>query len=121
MAKCLVLAAPRGQALAGEDGRRGTQVLQPAGPAVRCGEAEARPGPGDWRPLPPRAPMSRLTRRVPATCRREENPTPRRGPEWPLAGTGILWGPGRGRGVVAGARPGDARSHLAGSKIAFFR
>lgn len=28
----------------------------------------------------------------------------------------------RGRGeVVAGARPGDARSHLAGSKIAFFR
>lgn len=54
-------------------------------------------GPGDWRPLPPQAPMSRLTRRVPATCRREENPTPRRGPERPLAGTGVLWGPGPGK------------------------
>lgn len=51
-------------------------------------------GPGNWQPLPPRVPMSRLRRRVPATCRREENPTPRRLPERPLARTGVLWGPG---------------------------
>lgn len=71
-------------------------MLQPASPAVRArGQGEAGGGRG-WRPLPPRAPTSRLTRRVSATCRREENPTPRRGPERPLAGTGVLWGPGPG-------------------------
>lgn len=95
-AKCLVLAAPKSQVLGWgrwAPGHTGAAVC-----LSRCAVRRGRgaPRPGDWRPLPPRARMSKLTRRVPATCRREENPAPRRGPERPLAGTGVLWGPGPG-------------------------
>lgn len=97
----------------------GTQVLQPARPAVRCREAQTR-GTGGPSLRAFRCPGSGDASVLPVGEKKTQPLGASLSGRWP--GQASCGAQARGRGeVVAGARPGDARSHLAGSKIAFFR